>query len=296
MLVALGNLSAWVGGAVGRGQIREAIAVSVFEIEVGEAGCTIPTVLTITSDSITSIIKGRDPKAEPDKSEPELVLAQTRHTSEQLASLLSMKQKIEWKISYKPQQIALSWISTEDKAYHNPNEILDHISNVFRYVRVEAQFTHTAQQNTNDAGQMRVSVLCYKETPAIMWVDEEVEELSTQISTKLEKMLKGHETTGRAEACWMVKKVSNFVLRKWQPVRYLEQYSKNTYAIRDASKTLNESRFEFNNSLPNQLFNEFIEVPSFFGKVRGRIYIFLTFLIGQVMLGFFINWLSSRFF
>ncbi len=44
------------------------------------------------------------------------------------------------------------------------------------------------------------------------------------------------------------------------------------------------------------MMHELVEVPSFFGKMRGKLYIFLAFLIGQVGLGLGINFLSEKLF
>jgi hypothetical protein len=215
------------------------------------------------------------------------------------ASLVSFTHKADWKKVYRPQLIALGWLFSITDAIHSADEIFDSISNFFRFTTTEVIISYIREPvDVNSLGRIRIIVKTFKQTPSIIWVDKEIYELSSQIDQVIRRILnKPREAKDPRRSSWKVISSSSIILRQWREKPTLEQYAKNTFAVTSPIDLISKSQLYSSDLLPS--YKEFPEyligVPSFFDKIRGRLYAFFAFLIGQILLGIFINWASNGF-
>jgi hypothetical protein len=195
--------------------------------------------------------------------------------------------------------IALGWLFSTTDASHSADEIFDSISNFFRFTTTEVIISYVREPiDTNSLGRIRVIIKTFKQTPSIIWVDNEVYNLSNQIDEDIRHILSlPRERKNRKQSPWKVISSSSLILRQWREKPTLEQYAKNSFAVTSPIELISKSQLYSSDLLPSYKdFPEYlIGVPSFFDRIRGQLYSFFAFLIGQILLGIFINWASNGF-
>jgi hypothetical protein len=276
VVAMVANASGWLGGFLGRGQIKEAIALNLYDLTIEKRGNEIEKLIARICgvvDGIYSQLKG-----EIRTSENKLDAIVAQLSEKNSASLVSFTSKADWKKVYRPQLIALGWLFSTTEASHSADEIFDSISNFFRFTTTEVIISYVREPiDINNLGRIRVIIKTFKQTPSIIWVDRDVYELSNQIDQNIRYVLSlPEERKNRKRSPWKVITSSSIILRQWRETPTLEQYAKNTFAVTSPIDLISKSQLYSSDLLPSHKdFPEYlIGVPSFFDKIRGQLYSF----------------------
>ncbi|MBE7436757.1 MAG: hypothetical protein HS100_22790 [Anaerolineales bacterium] len=285
----IANLSGWIGGFVGLGQIRESASVSLFEFSFEKETHQIPDLIEKIKKSIGSVfIAKTNGEFVKQTKQPEMTLAHL--TSTDSYSFISLRNEMEWRKGYRPQVMALKWLFEKGLNIYSINQIIDNVFNVWRYTTSRAillishdlLFSSGAKSRDNS---VQLFVMSYKETPSIIWTENDVEILSNDIYQRLLKDAKKY--------AWKIKNSNFFTLQRWASQATLEQYSKNTLASNNPMEFVKNKNLSNIGYFPKSLHDEFSSMTTFFDKIRGRTATFVTFLIAQVFVALLINWLNA---
>ena len=204
-------------------------------------------------------------------------------------SLVSFRDELEWRKSYYPVLIAFGWLFERGFSIHPVNQVIDYAFNFMRYTTTRAIITRPSdyffEETRGSRKAIQLFVLTYQETPSILWVDQDIEDLSRKINRKV---------VTRARKCPLTIKYANhIILRKWQAEGTLEQYSKKTLASSDPTECLKDKKISETGYLPKNLYEEFLSMKTFIDRIRGRTSTFIALLLAQVLLAYFTNWLKT---
>ncbi|HJS20549.1 MAG TPA: hypothetical protein VJ785_17515 [Anaerolineales bacterium] len=291
VIAMVANASGWLGGFLGRGQLKEAIALNLYDLALNKSGNEIEKLIAGISGVIDGTYSKLKGEIRTGDNKLNAIVAQL--SEENRASLVSFSSQADWKKVYRPQLIALGWLFSTTDVSHSADEVFDSISNFFRFTTTEVIISYVREPlDVNNIGRIRIIVKTFKQTPSIIWVDKDIHELSDQLDQEIRSVLNQHNN--KARPYWEVIYSSSLILRQWREKPTLEQYAKNTFAVTNPIDLISKSQLYSPGLLPS--YNNFIEyligVPSFFDKIRGQLYAFFAFLIGQILLGIFINWAS----
>jgi hypothetical protein len=297
VVAMVANASGWLGGFLGRGQIKEAIALNIYDLTIKKSGNEIQRLIKEIGHIMDEVYSKLEGEIRTGENKLDAIIAQLSEKNG--ASLVSFTHKADWKKVYRPQLIALGWLFSVTDSTHSADEIFDSISNFFRFTTSEVVISYVREPvNANRLGRIRITVKTFKQTPSIIWVDKEIHELSSRIDENIKRILNlPKNSKNRRQNSWSVASSSSIILRQWRQTPTLEQYAKNTFAVTNPIDLISKSQLYSSDLLPSYKdFPEYlIGVPSFFDKIRGRLYSFFAFLIGQILLGIFINWASNGF-
>jgi hypothetical protein len=297
VVAMVANASGWLGGFLGKGQIKESIALNIYDLTLKKSGNEIQRLITEISGVMTEVYSKLKGEIRTSDHKLDAVVAQLSEKNS--ASLVSFTHKADWKKVYRPQLIALGWLFSIADTTHSADEIFDSISNFFRFTTSEVIISYVREPvEANSLGRIRIIVKTFKQTPSIVWVDKEIYELSSQIDQEIRCVLNMPITVkSRRRFPWSVVSSSSIILRRWRETPTLEQYAKNTFVVTSPIDLISKSELYPSNLLPSYKdFSEYlIGVPTFFDKIRGQLYSFFAFLIGQILLGILINWASNGF-
>ena len=296
------NMSGWLGGVVGAGQIKEGRQVNLFKILITGQGAGLNQLVNKVQEAVVSAL---DPGADRSDnktlkfidSKPQMTVAQ----GVPCCAVLSYRHELEWLVKVKPQKIVRSWLGKRE--YHSPNQIIDCVFNMFQNIVTKAIFlrfpedVEKQQSPINTPNQpvlIYLTVLQYRETPSIMWVNPEVEALSEKTSQQITAALSqpiGQDTQSRPP--WSVQYHQSVMMQNWKPKIRLEQYSKNTYGSSMPYEAVSEAQLSDGISLPKPIMDEIAANLSFFDRFRGKMATFLAFLVFEAAIAFLINMVSS---
>ncbi|MEA3344799.1 MAG: hypothetical protein U9Q78_00890 [Chloroflexota bacterium] len=289
----LANLSGWLGGFLGIGQVREAAAISVFEIELGSKGSFLFDLIHRVQKAIhEEFVATTAGKLTFTESNLDLVITQTAE-DEARCSLTSFRREMEWRRGRRPQLVALRWLFERGLNVHSVDDILDHVFNVWRYTATKAVFAREPDHSSDD-NRLLIAVLTYKETTTIIWADEEVALLSLRLFKRICNALEMDAVSRKGETRWRLKKRSSTILRRWQPRPRLEQYVKNTTASNSIVTFMGGSQLDPRADIPRYVSDQFLLMPSLFDKLRGRLSTFVVFLLTQIIVGILIDCLANQ--
>jgi hypothetical protein len=288
ILNIIANLSGWIGGFVGLGQIRESASVCLFEISFEGEPPKISELVEKVKNSIDLVFVAKT-KGEFVKQtkQPEMTLAHL--TSTNSYSIISLRNEMEWRKGYRPQVAALKWLFEKELAIYPINQIIDNVFNVWRYTISRAVILISPElllstEPKSKGTTVQLFIMTYKETPSIIWTENEVELLSKDIYQRLLDDSKKFR--------WEIKNSNLFTLQKWTSESTLEQHSKDTRASKNPIEFLRDKKITDIGYFPKSLHDEFASMTTFFDKIRGRTATFVTFLVAQVFVALLINWLN----
>jgi len=289
VLNIIANLSGWIGGFIGLGQIRESTSVCLFEISFEGNPPQIPDLIEKIKNSIGLVFIAKTNGAFIKQTkQPEMTLAHLASTDSY--SVISLRNEMEWRKGHRPQVIALKWLFERGFIFYPINQIIDNVFNVWRYTtsRAVLLISHDflfSPETKNKGGSVQLFVMSYKETPSIMWTENDIEVLSKDIYQKLLSDAKKYS--------WKIKNSNLFTLQRWTSKTTLEQYSKDTLASKNPIEFVKDKHLASIGYFPKSLHDEFSSMTTFFDKIRGRTATFVTFLVAQVFVAILINWLNA---
>ena len=114
-------------------------------------------------------------------------------------SFISLRNEMEWRKGYRPQIIALKWLFEKGLSTYSIIQIIDNVLNVWRYtisraillIAPDLVFSTKTKAKDKDRS-VQLFVITHKETPSIIWVENDIEVLSKDICEKLLDDAKKH--------------------------------------------------------------------------------------------------------
>lgn len=290
-LTLIANLSGWLGGFVGIGQIREAVAINFFELNVGEKKSALPELIVHTKEPVSNIIHSKTIGVlKVTDKKPNLITAQVDNKKGGHFSLVSLRHEIEYRVSIRPQVMLLRRLFERKIRDYSINDILDNVFNLWRHTVIRIVFLQVPKYSKPNETSINLMVLAHKETPSIIWVDDEIEDLSNALFEEINRALKN---ASRGDGIFDLKVKGSVTLRRWQSNIKPEQYFKNTKVSRESDTLLIDKQIR-SQKIPPYIMDEFSMMETFFDRIRGSTYAFIAFLFTQIGLGVFVNWLSNQ--
>jgi hypothetical protein len=293
LLTLVSNISGFLGGFAGLGQVKDSKVAIIFDIQIQEKGQALNDLIDKANQTITDFLEGRG-EGKPDLKKwlPDLSAAQlipTQNTDQNV--ILNYQQHIRWRLNYRPQAQARQWLlkrRPEDKtADFDMNKLLDYVSNVLRHRTFDLVIQNNPKIEDRCAGNFLMALQIYMETPSIIWVDDKTLNEAQILFKYVLNSFKDNESYP-----WHILNTNVFNLRYWRDHITLEQTVKQTFGAEKSAKyVINSQLIDKNSCLVNRI-DDFSGVPTFFDRWRGRT-LFLGFLIGPLILGLLDNWLSE---
>lgn len=204
--------------------------------------------------------------------------------------MVSLRHEIEYRVSIRPQMMLLRRLFEINIRDYSINDILDNVFNLWRHTVIRIVFLQVPKYSKPNETSINLMVLAHKETPSIIWVDDEIEDLSTALFEEIGRTLKN---ASRDDGIFDLKVKGSVTLRRWQSNIKPEQYFKNTKVSRESDTLLIDKQIR-SQKIPPYIMDEFSMMETFFDRIRGSTYAFIAFLFTQIGLGVFVNWLSNR--
>jgi hypothetical protein len=290
IIVGLANLSGWVGGAIGPGQLREAVSAAVYKLKIIGDDANLSSLVDTIQRAVNVVIPLESNGNRFLDLKPNMVIVQGQHKF----SIMSYKHVLEWRKVIKPQALALRWAF--DEYEYSTNMIIDNVFNLFR-ARVTKIILFSKQASTQRHSMtlrpFYVIVLNYKETPAIIWVDPEVEEASRAVCEQISKAFRNADEL-KAHTDWEICSLIKTSVRKWFPKITLEQISKNTIGANIPYEIIKEDKIDQENNISADVLEEILGTPTVFDKFRGKAFAFISFMFFQIFIGIGINLFSAQ--
>lgn len=219
------------------------------------------------------------------KSDKVLVLSKSEEIDSPEDLIVTAKTEMIWRYRYSPQLQVLQWLIKHKK--HSLSEVIDCMLNIWRHVIASVVLTHPSHGNVNSREILRLTLMTYRETPSIVWVDSKIVDLAKQLHVNLLKQL---NSSNQLE----VLHDEFLIFRLWKEKPKIEQYAKKTWGAEKAgNEALDNFYLDSGLQIPKSVVSEFTSSKTFFDPWRGRTSTFLIFLGGQFGIGIFINVISS---
>lgn len=288
IITGLANVSGWIGGWVGPGQLREAVSVTVFKATMNHEGVTLSSLVETVQNAINQIIPTNDKNVRFVDQKPTMVIT---HAGSSF-SIVAYKHELEWRQIMRPQYESLKWLFSKD--VYSTNQIIDYVFNIFR-AKVTKAILISKQSNeiSQNADEIYLLVLNYKETPSIVWVDDEITLLSHNVHNAVHNHIQ-HTDEHNPKVDWNISRPVETIVRQWQPKISLEQYSKDTPGANMPYHVIKERKISHDEKLPADVLSEIIKAPTVFDRVRGQAFAFVSFMFFQVFIGVLINLFSDH--
>jgi hypothetical protein len=286
--------SGWYGGSKGLGKIRDSMVTSVFKVNLEANGPSLRELIFFTQETIfNKVLRSKSNRIYFAGNEVKLVMLQGTAAEAFHGSLTNFEYKSTWSLINNPQLIAFRWLFEKRLVVHTNNEIIDCAFNFWRNITIKLIIIHSDEDDHTGIDKFYLIINSYNETPSIIWSNFVVESIALQIYQCILDALNNTNIEGISNQ-WKIKEQGIVVLRQWQPRITLEQYSKNTLAVANALVAIEQNRLNTEYHIPSYIQDDFFSPPHNVFSIRAVDFVLI--LIGQIILGIFINLLTNHIF
>lgn len=286
----LANMSGWLGGWVGSGQIREAVYVIVGKLKIGDEGSSIQNLTDFVEDTVQALLESEyKNEIKYIINKPSLDVLESADN----CSVVSYRHEMEWRLVERPQKKAIGWLFK--KEIPSTNIIIDNMFNLFRSQVTKIVFLGESNpcdgfDEEDDQSVIHMLIVNYKETPAIVWVDDEVKVLSDRLKIAINENFSEHsDKIQNHQRNFLLRNITQFAYRTWRENITLEQYSKETYGSTCPYEAIYENQLGITQNIPILIMNEISKASTFFDQFRGNLLTFIAFLFAQVIVAVVVN-------
>jgi hypothetical protein len=290
VLIGIANISGWLGGFAGAGQIKDSKAVAIYDILIEDQGSSLEYLISSVRESIGNYL-GKDYKRID--SLPKAAIAEIGSEKSSSCTILSFEQKYQWRFSYAPiLEIIKSLFSSQS---NDMNTILDYVSNLFRHQSIDIvlKSKESPSGGSEGCGNFHLAVMAYMETPGIIWVNEDINTIMKELHISLRDKLEQTTDAVGYHNPWSLISYELFITRYWQKPTRLEQYVKKTPGSKEVAPFIHQTTFMRQVSCGGETIKSFSDLPTRFDRIRGTTFALILFISGPVGLGILVNWLSE---